>query len=90
MKEQSDIMKEQSDNFRNSSIQGLMKRIKAKGIQVIVYEPELNQLDFFNPHVESNFNLFKRNADVTLANRVVPELNNVKEKVFTLDWILCL
>lgn len=79
------VMKEGSDNFRQSSVQGIMKRIKAKGIEVVVYEPELREQYFYNSYVERDFEAFKSSSDIILANRMVPELESVFEKVFTRD-----
>lgn len=79
------VMKEGSDNFRSSAIQGIMKRLKAKGIEVVVYEPALKDEDFFNSEVIKDFESFKERADVIVANRLSSDLQSVKEKVFTRD-----
>jgi UDPglucose 6-dehydrogenase len=79
------VMKEDSDNFRSSAIQGVMKRIKSKGIEIIIYEPSLGESHFFGSHVTKDLSQFKLLSDVIVANRVSENLLDVQSKVFTRD-----
>ena len=79
------VMKAESDNYRQSSTLGIMKRIKDKGIRVIVYEPGLNEIEFFKSQVVKDLRMFKREAEIIIANRLTDDIKDVANKVFTRD-----
>ena len=78
-------MKAGNDNFRESSVQGIMKRLRKKGVNVLVYEPSISMKTFFNAPVNNDLNQFKHSSDVIIANRWSSEINDVRSKVFSRD-----
>ena len=79
------VMKSDSDNLRESSVQGIMKRIKARGVKVVIYEPILTEVKFFNSDVISDLDVFKNMSDVIIANRLTDEIKDIDSKVYSRD-----